>query len=90
MQPKALLQSITAPFRQFIRNDSSSGILLILSTVVALVWANSPLAPAYFDLWDTPVSISIGEDSFSKPLLLWAGWSYRSACSFCFRTLARA
>lgn len=71
MQPKTLLQSITAPFRQFIRNDSSSGILLILSTVVALVWANSPLAPAYFDLWDTPVSISIGEDSFSKPLLLW-------------------
>ncbi|MEQ8704777.1 MAG: Na+/H+ antiporter NhaA [Phaeodactylibacter sp.] len=71
MQPKTLLESITNPFRQFIRNESSSGVLLIIATVIALVWANSPLAPAYFSLWDTPVSISIGENSFSKPLLLW-------------------
>jgi NhaA family Na+:H+ antiporter len=71
MQPKTFLRSITAPFRQFIRNDSSSGILLIVATVIALIWANSPFAPSYFNLWDTPVSISIGNDSFSKPLLLW-------------------
>ncbi|MCB0588326.1 MAG: Na+/H+ antiporter NhaA [Phaeodactylibacter sp.] len=71
MQTGQLLETITLPFRQFIRQESSSGILLILCTVVALVWANSPLSGYYFGLWETPVSLTVGETSFSKPLLLW-------------------
>lgn len=71
MQPGQLINTIASPFRQFIRQESSSGILLIICTVVALLWANSPLSGYYFGLWDTPVSITIGEAAFSKPLLLW-------------------
>lgn len=71
MQPGQLINTITYPFRQFIRKDASSGILLIICTVVALLWANSPFSGSYSGLWDTPVSITIGDTSFSKPLLLW-------------------
>ena len=71
MQPSQLIHTITQPFRQFIRQESSSGILLIICTALALAWANSPLSSFYFGLWETPVSITIGASSFSKPLLLW-------------------
>lgn len=71
MQPGQLINSITSPFRQFIRQDASSGILLIICTIIALAWANSPLSGYYFGLWETPVSITIGDTGFSKPLLLW-------------------
>ena len=71
MQPSQLIHNLTLPFRQFIRQEASSGILLIICTVIALAWANSPLSGFYFSLWETPVSVTIGTSSFSKPLLLW-------------------
>ncbi len=58
-------------FQQFFQLEASSGILLMITTVVALVWANSPLAPAYFSLWDTRMVIGIGSLELAKPLLLW-------------------
>lgn len=70
-EPTPMIHKITRPFRQIIRQESSSGVLLIISTLIALAWANSPLAPSYFGLWETPVSIAIGTEAFSKPLLLW-------------------
>ena len=35
-------------FAQFFKNEAAGGILLMLVTVLALVTANSPVAPAYF------------------------------------------
>jgi NhaA family Na+:H+ antiporter len=41
----------------FVQVEASSGILLLLAAVVALLWANSPWDDAYADLWQTHVSI---------------------------------
>jgi Na+:H+ antiporter, NhaA family len=51
--------------------DSAGGLLLVAMTAVALVLANSPLAPLYRALLDTPVEIRFGELGIAKPLLLW-------------------
>jgi NhaA family Na+:H+ antiporter len=65
--PKALLR----PFQTFFRLESASGILLLACAVLALVWANSPLAASYFGLWSVPVTVAVGGFEIAKPLLLW-------------------
>ncbi len=66
------VERLTRPFQEFAQRESSSGVLLILCAVVALLWANSPLAAGYFRLWQTPVEVRFGEWLvLDKPLLLW-------------------
>ncbi|MES9825900.1 MAG: Na+/H+ antiporter NhaA [Candidatus Thiodiazotropha endolucinida] len=57
--------------QDFMRQDSSSGILLIFAAILALILENSPLSWFYDALLDTPVEIRIGELQLAKPLLLW-------------------
>ena len=59
------------PIREFIATQNASAVVLLVATVVALVWANSPWAPSYERLWATPISISIGEFVLSLDLRLW-------------------
>src|SRR5829696_522655 len=63
--------ALLRPFQTFFRLESASGILLVISAVVALIWPNSPLSPSYFRLWETNVTASVGDFAISKPLLLW-------------------
>jgi len=58
-------------FREFLRLESAAGIILMGAAVLAIVADNSPLAPTYDLLLNTPVSVSIGEFNIAKPLLLW-------------------
>ncbi len=55
----------------FLKLESAGGILLFLSAVLAVVVANSSLAPYYQLLLSTPVEIHIGALEIAKPLLLW-------------------
>lgn len=45
--------------------------MLLLATVIALVWANSPWADQYEQLWATEISFSWGADALSHSLLYW-------------------
>jgi NhaA family Na+:H+ antiporter len=60
-----------AAIREFLRLESASGILLIMSALLALVLANSPLSYYYDLLLDTPVEVRVGALQIAKPLLLW-------------------
>jgi len=55
--------------REFMRLESAGGILLLITAVLAMVVANSPLSPTYNALLDTPVAIQIGALNIHKPLL---------------------
>ena len=44
---------------------------MILFTILALIWANSPLAEYYVNLWKTYVIVGFGDANINKPLLLW-------------------
>ncbi|HYH95622.1 Na+/H+ antiporter NhaA [Hyalangium sp.] len=53
----ALFKVAIAPLQAFFRLEASSGILLALSAVVAMVWANSPWASSYTSLFDAPLAL---------------------------------
>lgn len=57
--------------QNFIRLESSAGVLLVLAALLALVVSNSPLSQLYASLLDLPLSIAIGTIGVDKPLLLW-------------------
>ena len=56
---------------EFMQLESAGGILLLISAVVAILVANSPLAGFYGQLLDTTVAIQVGALAINKPLLLW-------------------
>lgn len=51
--------------------ESSAGILLLLSAVLAIIFANTGLEPYYQLLLSTPVEVRVGALEIAKPLLLW-------------------
>ena len=55
----------------FLRLESASGILLMLATALAMVFANSFLEPLYHLVLNMPIQIHIGALDIDKPLLLW-------------------
>jgi NhaA family Na+:H+ antiporter len=44
------VEKIVRPFQEFADRQSSGGVLLIVATVIALVWANSPWGESYASL----------------------------------------
>ena len=58
---RRLAKTIGRPVRKFLGIEASSGILLVIAALVALIWANSPWSSSYHDLWDTEIMISFGE-----------------------------
>jgi len=59
------------PVEKFLHVEASSGILLLVTAVVALLWANSPWAPIYEHLLHMPVSVGFGELVFTQTVHFW-------------------
>lgn len=58
--------------KDFLKKDSAVGILLMLATVLAMIFANSPLHVVYDYFLDTPLEVRLGRHlHIAKPLLLW-------------------
>lgn len=64
-------EAISVWLQSFMKQDASSGILLILAALAAMLLVNSPLSWLYDALLSTPVEIRIGALHLDKPLLLW-------------------
>lgn len=62
---------LLTPFQKFVKIESFSGILLLLATIVALVWANSSFGDSYTKLWQYDIGIITDSFQFKKPLILW-------------------
>jgi len=68
-----LAERLLWPLRRFAAYGPSSGILLVIATVVALVWANAtalPL-PAYTQFWNTELALRLGGAELSLSLHEW-------------------
>ncbi len=57
---KEPIEVLLKPINQFLHQEASGGILLIIFTVIALVWANTALSHTYHDLWRTHLIVSLG------------------------------
>ena len=53
------------PIVRFLQIEAAGGILLVVATVVAVVWANSPWKAGYETLWSTEIRLEIGSYVFS-------------------------
>ncbi len=62
---------LLTPFEKFDKIESVSGILLLLATIIALVWANSPWGHYYLELWQYKVGVTTENFELNKPLVLW-------------------
>src|SRR5690606_41934285 len=56
------------PLDRFLHIEAASGILLLIAAAIALVWANSPWAHSYQQLWHTPLGLRNGGFTFERSL----------------------
>ncbi|KGQ70347.1 pH-dependent sodium/proton antiporter [Chelonobacter oris] len=56
---------------KFLKLESSGGVILLVTSALALIFANSFLSPYYFELLNTPLVVQFGEQGIAKPFLLW-------------------
>ena len=62
---------VLSPFEEFIHRQTTSGLLLMGTAIIALLLANSSLSETYLHFIHTPVSINIGSWSLSMSLHHW-------------------
>ena len=62
---------LVSSIESFLELESAGGVVLILTTILALIVANSSLTPYYNQLLELKVSVILGSFSIDKPLLLW-------------------
>lgn len=68
---KPLGKRVSLLAQEFTRVAASGGLVLLAATLVALLWANSPWAGSYFHLWETELSIILGNFHIEEDLLGW-------------------
>jgi len=71
MEEEKSASALGSAIRDFMRLESAGGILLLISAILAMLVANSPLSQLYEALLGTTVAIQVGALAINKPLLLW-------------------
>jgi NhaA family Na+:H+ antiporter len=69
--PSGAIDGVARTFARFLRIESAAGGVLLLSTIVALVIANSPWSDTYLQVWQTEVRLSIGPWEWGRSILGW-------------------
>lgn len=65
------IEVLMSPFVSFAKMEAASGILLLVSTIAALVWANSSWAEHYHAIWDTRATIGFGQFALTETRHEW-------------------
>jgi len=66
-----LVERVLRPFQQFIATEAASGIVLLASTALALLLANSPLASAYHHALEIPIAVGMRPFTLALTLHEW-------------------
>jgi len=69
--PAEPVDRLLAPLQRFLRVEAASGILLLVATVAALVFANSPWSRDYLLFWDREAGVRIGSGELALSLRHW-------------------
>ena len=62
---------ISTPFEHFLHAQTTTGLVLMFMTVVALVLANSPLADGYAHFFHTKIDLTVGSWQLSHSIHHW-------------------
>ena len=68
---KEPIERMLKPINEFLHQEASGGILLIIFTIAAMVWANSSWSDSYHHLWHTYLTINLGDYSLNYSLHHW-------------------
>ncbi|MCB0366412.1 MAG: Na+/H+ antiporter NhaA [Bdellovibrionaceae bacterium] len=66
-----VMTTILSPVDLFLKLEASSGILLIIVTAFAMIWANSPWGEIYHHMVEMPIGISLGGFVFEMTVHEW-------------------
>lgn len=66
-----MIDRVGEALKNFLKQESAGGIVLIAAAALALIIANTPLAPGYFGTLETKLNVSFGDFAINKSLLLW-------------------
>jgi NhaA family Na+:H+ antiporter len=69
--PSRIAARVLGPFHEFARAEAASGILLLICTAIALMWANSPWGDSYFQFWERKVTIGGATVGLTESLHRW-------------------
>ena len=64
-------KKVSTPFEHFLHAQTTTGIILMFMTVLALVLANSPLAETYSHFFHTNVELTVGSWKISHSIHHW-------------------
>lgn len=64
-------QRVVTPFEHFLHAQTTTGLILMFMTVLALILANSPLAETYSHFFHMNIDLSVGSWSLSHSLHHW-------------------
>ena len=60
-----------APVREFVATENASAAILLIATLTAVAWANSPWSASYESFWETDVVVSFGDAALDLSLRHW-------------------
>ncbi|MGH9197100.1 MAG: Na+/H+ antiporter NhaA, partial [Acidimicrobiia bacterium] len=69
--PSAVGRYLVGPIRSFVETEVMGGTVLFAATVVALVWANSPWADEYRDLFGHVFPVNVGVVHIEEDVQHW-------------------
>lgn len=56
------------PIMRFTEIEASSGSILLIAAVIALIWANAPFGETYKEFWETHLHLEVGAFHFEESL----------------------
>jgi len=68
---KSPIDQLIEPVSKFIHQEYTSGIVLLISVLAAIIWVNSPFHESYHHFWDITFSVGVGNAVLSHPLHIW-------------------
>ncbi|MEX2111962.1 MAG: Na+/H+ antiporter NhaA, partial [Pirellulales bacterium] len=69
--PREPIDRLAEPLARFMNIQASSGVVLLLVTIVALGLANSAWAEPFLEFWHTPIALVWGDQALELSLLHW-------------------
>ncbi|ASG68861.1 Na+/H+ antiporter NhaA [Francisella halioticida] len=69
--PKEFINKLSNPLSRFLHIEAISGLILLFSTIVALILSNSPWANSFSQIWETKLGVHISSYDFSKSIKEW-------------------
>lgn len=67
----SIAAKIVAPLERFLHVEAASGVVLLIASLLALLWANSPWSGSYHSLWHAPFTIGVAGWITTQPLHFW-------------------